>query len=233
MVDFHESLARPRPLQRDEALELATDLLITDPAGMGNGNISFAANLSWLTEYSLDLDPGSDDLHYFITAGENFYGHATQEQKETRTFAECARMLAVAYSHIHEDRAKIVYYQECASRCPEVKAKLNKFLPDALVSFEKLLQQEAHFPELAAVAEAGLAGARPGSDRAAQWAVIAGLARVHTADMAAAQAHYRIAVRSEIAKKGFGFTRLQEELKALERKLRTGSSFFPNFNLFD
>jgi hypothetical protein len=232
MVDFHDSFARPRPLQRDEALELATDLLITDPAGMGIGNIDFAANLSWLTEYSLDLDPGSDDLHYFITAGENFYGHATQEQKDTRTFAECARMLAVAYSHIHEDRAKIVYYQECASRCPEVKVKLNKFLPDALVSFEKLLQQDARFPELVAVTEAGLAGARPGSERAALWAVVAGLARVHAADMVAARNHYKIAVRNETAKRGFGFTRLQAELKTLENKLNAGSSLFQNFNLF-
>lgn len=231
MVNYNEPIARPRALQREEAIELATDLLVKDPVGMGNGNVFFASNISWLTDYSLNLDHGCDDLHYFISAGQNFYNQATAEQKDTRTFAECARMLAVAYSHTHDDRAKIVYYQECASRCPEVKVKLDRFLPDALVSFEKLLQQaDACFPELVSVAEAGLAGAKPGSDRAAQWAVVAGLARLHAGDKLAAQCHLKLAALSEIAKKSAGFPRLQAELKASEKKPRV--SFLQSLNLF-
>ena len=66
-------------------------------------------------------------------------------------------MLAVACQHMDDDRARIVYYQECASRCPEVKEKLDRFLGDALVSFDKLVQQDMQFPELQSVAEAGLA----------------------------------------------------------------------------
>lgn len=233
MADFDEPIARPRALNREEALELATDLLVKDPVGMGNGNMFFASNISWLIDYSLNLDPGSEDLQYLITAGENFYSHATPEQKDTRTFAECARLLAAAYSHIHDDWAKIVFYQECASRCPEVQAKLVKLLPDALVSFEKLLQQETCFPELVSVAEAGLAGAAPGSDRAAQWAVVAALARLHADDKTTAEAHYAIAAASEIAKKGSGFARLQKELKISEKKAKPRGSFFKKLNPFD
>jgi len=232
MNDFYEISVHPRPLQRDEALEMATDLLVKDPAGIGDGHLFFASNISWLTDYSLNVDPGSEDLHYFISAGENFYGQATPEQKDTKTFAECARMLAVALSHIREDSAKIVYYQECASRCPDVKVKLDKFLADSLLAFENLLQKKSSFPELAPVAEAGLAGAKIGSDRAAQWAVIAGLARLHAGDTAAAQGHFETAATSEIAKNIPGYARLQTELKTSRKRTKTRSSLYQKIQAF-
>jgi hypothetical protein len=235
MADFNDPVARPRPLQREEALEMATDLLVKNPVGMGNGNVFFASNISWLIDFTLNLEPSSEDLHYLITAGENFYSQATPEQKDTKTFAECARMLAVAYNHVHEDWAKIVYYQECASRCLEVKEKLDKNLPDALVSFEKLLQQEdSRFPELVSVADSALTGAKFGSDRAAQWSVVAGLAQLHAGDRTAAEAHYRIASASEVAQKGTGYARLQKELKisVKKEKAKAGGSFLKKLNPF-
>ena len=213
MANFNEPIARPRALKREEALELATDLMVKNPVGMGNGDVFFSSNISWLSDYTLALEPHSDDLAYFITAGENFYSQATQEQKDTRTFAECARMLAVACQHMHDDRARIVYYQECASRCPDVKEKLDRFLGDALVSFDKLVQQDMRFPELQSVAEAGLAGAKPGSSRAARWSVLVALAQLHAGDVESATQFFKSA-KPETQKNDKGLVRLQKELKS-------------------
>lgn len=232
MVDFYEPIAPPRALSREEALEMATDLLVKNPMGMGKGNIFLASNISWLTNYVLNLDPASEDLHYVVTAGENFFYQATEDQKDTRTFAECARLLALAYNHMHDDRAKIVLYQESAGRCPEVQAKLDPILGDALQPFEKLAESEDQFPELLTVAEAGLSAAKPGSNRAARWAVVAGLARVHAGDLTIAQEHNKTASADESIKTTPGFLRLQKELKKtekVEKKAKSRGSFFPLF----
>jgi hypothetical protein len=219
MSDLPNGALRPRPLIREEALVLTTDLLVKDPAGVGDSNILFASNISWLADYSTELDPTSEDLYYLITAGESFYDHATPEQKTTRTFAECARMLAVAYNHSKQDRSKTVFYQECASQCPSVKEKIDQFLGDALLSVEKLLDRGEYLPELAKVTTAGLAGNKLGSDRAAQWAVLAGFGSLQAGNLTDAQEYYRLAEGNEKVKKSASFTRLQKELKAFEKKM--------------
>ena len=215
-------------LKREEALELATDLMVKDPAGMGNADVLFAAKMSSLGDYSQALDANSDDLTYLIAAGENFYNQATQEQKDTRIFAECARMLAVAYKQAHVDQSKVVYYQECAARCLEVKEKLDPVLGDALVSFDLLLEQDIHFSKLQSMAEAGLAGAKPDSARSARWKNLTALTRWHAGDLEAAEQYYQTAALDNAG--DHALIRLQTELKAFERDLR--GAFFHGCELF-
>jgi len=222
------SFDRLGALKREEALELAMDLMVKDPAGMGNADVLFASNMSSLGDYSQALDSSSDDLTYLIAAGENFYNQATQEQKDTPIFAECARMLAVAYHQNREEQSKVVYYQECASRCPEVKEKLGLVLGDALVSFDQLLEQDIHFSKLQSVAEAGLAGAKPDSARAARWKNLNALTRWHAGDIEAAEQYYQTAALDQAG--GNTLIRLQRDLKAFEKDLR--GSFFDGVELF-